>query len=43
VPFLLAGFALDPAAFQGDRIHPAAEQQERMMENVWVELKPLLR
>ncbi|MEJ5988772.1 arylesterase [Ramlibacter sp. PS3R-8] len=46
VPFLLAGVAdvADPTSmFQADRIHPKAEAQPRMLDNVWPELKKLLR
>ena len=46
VPFLLAGVA-DVAnsdeLFQADRIHPRAEAQARMLDNVWPALRPLLR
>ena len=43
VPFLLAGFADDPAQFQADGLHPIAGAQSRMLENVWKVLRPLLR
>jgi acyl-CoA thioesterase-1 len=46
VPFLLAGVADGPDAdklFQNDRIHPNAQAQARMLDNVWPTLKPLLR
>jgi acyl-CoA thioesterase-1 len=42
-PFLLAGMADDPARFQADRIHPTAEAQPVLLENVWTALRPLLR
>ncbi|MEB2348079.1 MAG: arylesterase [Comamonadaceae bacterium] len=45
VPFLLAGIADGPdplALFQPDRIHPNAQAQPRMLDNVWPALKPLL-
>ncbi|AMO25639.1 arylesterase [Ramlibacter tataouinensis] len=45
-PFLLAGLVdgPDPARwFQPDRIHPTAEAQPRMLDNVWPDLKKLLR
>ena len=45
VPFLLQGVAdgADPARlFQADRIHPSAEAQPMMLDNVWPELKKLL-
>jgi acyl-CoA thioesterase-1 len=46
VPFLLQGVADGPDAtrlFQPDRIHPTAQAQERMLDNVWPELKKLLK
>ena len=46
VPFLLAGVADAPnalALFQPDRIHPRAEAQPRMLDNVWPALLPLLK
>jgi acyl-CoA thioesterase-1 len=46
VPFLLSGVADAPNAddlFQPDRIHPRAEAQPRMLDNVWPVLRPLLR
>jgi acyl-CoA thioesterase-1 len=42
VPFLLEGFADTLELFQADRIHPTAEAQARMLENVWPTLRPLL-
>jgi acyl-CoA thioesterase-1 len=46
VPFLLAGIADSPQAdklFQPDRIHPTAEAQPRMLDNVWPVMKGWLR
>jgi acyl-CoA thioesterase I len=46
VPFLLKGIADAPdplGLFQPDRIHPNAQAQPRMLDNVWPELKKLLR
>ncbi|MFT3821786.1 MAG: arylesterase [Rubrivivax sp.] len=46
VPFFLAGVADGPDAerlFQPDRIHPTAEAHPRMLDNVWAQLRPLLR
>lgn len=46
VPFLLQGVADVPDArslFQSDGIHPRAEAQPRMLENVWPELRKLLK
>ncbi|MGC3873155.1 arylesterase [Halomonas sp. GXIMD04776] len=42
VPFLLDGVALEEDLMQDDGIHPTAEAQPRMLENVWPELKALL-
>ncbi len=46
MPFLLEGVADGPDAatlFQADRIHPRAEAHPRMLDNVWPELKKLLK
>ena len=46
VPFLLAGVADVPdarALFQADGIHPRAEAHPRMLDNVWPELRKLLK
>ena len=46
VPFLLQGVADAPnptALFQPDRIHPNAQAQPRMLDNVWPELRKLLK
>ena len=42
VPFLLEGVATRPQMFQPDRIHPVAEAQPLMLENIWPQLKTLL-
>ena len=42
VPFLFEGFADDDAMFQGDRIHPVADAQPKLLDNVWRSLQPLL-
>ncbi len=42
VPFLLEGVANQPQLFQSDRIHPLAEAQPIMLNNIWQHLKPLL-
>ncbi|MEY2620372.1 MAG: hypothetical protein RIT26_192 [Pseudomonadota bacterium] len=45
VPFFLQGLAEGADAaqwFQADRIHPNAQAQPRMLNNVWAELKKLL-
>lgn len=46
VPFLLKGVADGPDAarlFQRDRIHPTEEAHPLMLDNVWPELKKLLK
>lgn len=43
LPFLLEGFADDPAQFLADGIHPTAEAQHRILDNVWDALEPMLR
>ncbi|WP_299764428.1 arylesterase [Ramlibacter sp.] len=46
VPFFLRGVAdgAEPTAlFQADRIHPKEEAQARMLDNVWPELRKLLK
>jgi len=42
LPFLLDGVALDPEMMLDDGIHPSAEAQPRILENVWTVLEPLL-
>ncbi|QTF91852.1 arylesterase [Halomonas sp. BM-2019] len=42
VPFLLEGVALEAGLMQGDGIHPTAEAQPIILENVWPELAALL-
>ncbi len=42
VPFFLEGVADDPSLMQADAIHPNAEGQSRMLDNVWPALLPLL-
>lgn len=43
VEFLLAGIADQPALFQADMLHPTAEAQPRILDNVWPTLVPLLK
>jgi len=43
VPAFFAGFGDDLALFQPDRIHPTAEAQAKLLDNVWPVLRPLLR
>jgi acyl-CoA thioesterase-1 len=42
VPAFFAGFGDDLALFQPDRIHPTAEAQLKLLNNVWPALQPLL-
>lgn len=42
VPFLLEGVAGVPVLNQPDGVHPTAEGQKRVAENVWKVLQPLL-
>src|SRR5882762_1108394 len=41
-PFLLDGFADQTDLFQNDRIHPTVRAQQKMLDNVWPHLQPLL-
>src|SRR4030065_653017 len=43
VPFLLEGVALTPGLMQPDGIHPRADAQPRLLDNVWPYLEPLLK
>jgi acyl-CoA thioesterase-1 len=43
VPFLLEGIATSPNLMQEDGIHPRAEAQPLILDNVWPILEPLLR
>ena len=42
VPYVFDGFGEDLTQFQGDRIHPVATAQPRILGNVWPALVPLL-
>ena len=42
VPFFLEGVGGIPKLMQADGIHPAAQAQPQLLENVWPALKPLL-
>ncbi|MBU0807796.1 MAG: arylesterase [Gammaproteobacteria bacterium] len=42
VPFVLEGIGGVPSMMQRDGIHPAAEAQSRLLDNVWPMLKPML-
>jgi acyl-CoA thioesterase-1 len=43
VPFLLTDIALNQSLLQGDEIHPNAEGQPILLNNVWPALKTLLK
>lgn len=43
VPFLLDGISDRLDLFQSDRIHPNEAAQQRLFENVWTVLQPLLK
>ncbi|MCP5314621.1 MAG: arylesterase [Chromatiaceae bacterium] len=43
VPFFLAGVAETRAMMQPDGIHPGAEAQPRILDNIWPQLVPLLQ
>ena len=42
IPFLLEGVAGNPELNQQDGIHPTAEGQEIVAQNVWEVLEPIL-
>ena len=41
-PFILEGIASDNTLMQADGLHPDAAAQSKLLENVWIELKPML-
>jgi acyl-CoA thioesterase-1 len=41
-PFILDGIATNPEMMQPDGIHAAARAQQKILENVWPPLRPLL-
>lgn len=43
VNFLLEGIAAQPQYFQADNLHPTAEAQPILLQNVWRGLEPLLK
>ncbi|HVY82229.1 MAG TPA: arylesterase [Steroidobacteraceae bacterium] len=43
VPFLLESVALKPALMQADGLHPTAQAQPALLDNVWPVLSPLLQ
>jgi len=42
IPFFMEGVALDPDMMQADGIHPNADAQPILLENVWLTLEPEL-
>ena len=42
LPFLLEGFGEKSQMFQSDGIHPVAEAQPKIVDNIWESLQPLL-
>lgn len=43
LPFLIEGIPENPELMQNDGIHPVAEAQPAILENVWTVLDPMLR
>jgi acyl-CoA thioesterase-1 len=43
LPFLLERVALTPGLMQQDGLHPNAQAQPLLLENVWPRLVPLMR
>lgn len=43
IPFLLNGVAGNPVLIQEDGLHPRAEAQPQILDNVWSTLEPLLK
>jgi acyl-CoA thioesterase I len=43
IPFLLEGVALDPNLMLDDGIHPTAQAQPLLLQNVWQVLEPVLQ
>lgn len=43
VPFLLDGVATNPDLMQDDGLHPRAEGEPRVLDNVWKALEPVLK
>ena len=43
VPFLLKDVALDPKLMQADGLHPTADAQSLILDNVWPYLKKMLK
>ena len=42
LPFLLDGVATEPQLMQRDGVHPTAQAQQRLLDNIWPVLAPLL-
>lgn len=42
VPFMLDGIALEERFFQADRLHPTAEAQAIILDNIWTKLENIL-
>lgn len=42
VPFMLKGIALEEKYFQADRLHPTAEAQPKILDNIWEKLQTIL-
>ncbi|HKE48515.1 MAG TPA: GDSL-type esterase/lipase family protein, partial [Rhodanobacteraceae bacterium] len=42
VPFLLDGVATDPNLMQDDGLHPRAEGEPKVLDNVWPVLEPAI-
>jgi len=42
VPFMLDGIAGNPTLIQADGLHPNAQAQVLILENIWPSLKKLL-
>ena len=43
VPFLIDGIPQQPELIQNDGIHPVAEAQSIILDNVWLWLEPMLQ
>ena len=43
VPFFMDGVALEKTLMQEDGIHPNAQGQPKLLDNVWPQLEPLLK
>ena len=43
VPFFLEGVAVNAELMQRDGIHPTAQAQPQMLDNVWLALEPLIK